>query len=167
MGPQAKLNGPNRVKIVRAGSPCTSEPVLGSSTQGFQAEAGPNLAPNLTHRTSWISGFRAHPRPGSTHFMRSRSTLLQAPAPACSRRLPEVWPAAQLQPATLHSADLKTAPNIFKDPVRKVRFRAGFGPKSGPNQAQNIRHNTHKADTNDSDQFLPDVVVFRRRSESF
>ncbi len=66
------------------------------------------------------------------------------------------------------SAELKRAPNTFKDPAMNLRFRTGFGPKAGPNEAQTVRHGTHKPAHNVSERFWPDVGVFRRRrSETF
>ena len=40
-------------------------------------------------------------------------------------------------------------------------------PEAGPNQAQNIRHGTHKPAHDDSERFWPDFGAFRRRSEPF
>jgi hypothetical protein len=55
----------------------------------------------------------------------------------------------------------KGASQTLKDPAGNLRFRHGFGPKAGPNQAQNIRHRTHKPARNDS------VDALRRRSQTF
>jgi hypothetical protein len=58
----------------------------------------------------------------------------------------------------------------FKGPENcsgSVRFRAGVGPKAWPNQALNIRRGTHKPAYNETKRLWPDVVVFRRRSETF
>ncbi len=41
------------------------------------------------------------------------------------------------------------------DPAGNLRFRIGFGSKAGPNQAQNIRHGTHKPAHDDSERFWP------------
>ncbi len=41
-------------------------------------------------------------------------------------------------------------PNSAKDPAGNIRFRAGFGPKTKPNQAQNSRHGAHGPAHNDS-----------------
>ncbi len=40
----------------------------------------------------------------------------------------------------LKAAEPKRAPITLKDPAGNRRSRAGFGPKTGPNQTQNIRH---------------------------
>ena len=63
--------------------------------------------------------------------------------------------------------DSAEAPTNFKDPAGNLRFRAGFGPEAGPNQAQHIRHGTHKPAHNDSERFWADLGMFRRRSDLF
>ncbi len=82
--------------------------------------------------------------------------------------------AAHSRPHWLHdsygcrdSSAERQGPTTFKDPAGNLRFRTGFGPKSGPNQAPNIRHGTHKPAHNDSERFWSDSGVFRRRSETF
>ena len=41
----------------------------------------------------------------------------------------------------------KRAPIMFEDPAGNLRFSAGFGPKVGPKQAQNIRHGANRNTT--------------------
>ncbi len=65
------------------------------------------------------------------------------------------------------SAELKRAPKTCKDPAGNLRFQRGFGPKAGPNQAQNIRHGTHRPAHNNSERFWPHFGVFRQRSRIF
>ena len=36
---------------------------------------------------------------------------------------------------------------MFEDPAGNLRFSAGFGPKVGPKQAQNIRHGANRNTT--------------------
>ncbi len=59
------------------------------------------------------------------------------------------------------------APKTCKDLAGIIRFRAGLGPKTEPNQTQNIRNGTHRRAHNDSERFLPNFGVFRRRPETF
>ena len=59
------------------------------------------------------------------------------------------------------------APTTFKDPSGNLRFRPKFEPKAEPNQAQKIRHGTHKPAHNDSDRFWADFCLFRRRPQNF
>ena len=66
----------------------------------------------------------------------------------------------------IFSAERKGPRLTCKDPAGNLRFRTGFGPKAGPNHAQNIRHGTHKPAHNDSERFWADSGVFRRRSET-
>ncbi len=51
------------------------------------------------------------------------------------------------------TAELKGARKTLTDPAGNLRFRIEFGPKPGPNQAQNIQHATHKPAHNDSERF--------------
>ncbi len=50
------------------------------------------------------------------------------------------------------SAELQGPRKLLEDPAGNLQFRTGFGPKSGPNKALNIRHGTHKPTHNDSNQ---------------
>ncbi len=52
-----------------------------------------------------------------------------------------------------HDSAEQRAPQTFKDPAGNLRFRAGFGSKAGPNEAQTIRQvptNWHTTIPNDS-----------------
>ncbi len=71
--------------------------------------------------------------------------------------------------------DLGPEPNVrskgpdkfVTDPAGNLRFRTGFGPKAGPNPAQNIWHGARKPEHSDSERLWADFGVFRRRSETF
>ena len=54
---------------------------------------------------------------------------------------------------------------MFKDPAGYLRYRTRCGPQTGPKQAKNIRHDTHKPAHNDSERFWTGFGVFQRRSE--
>ncbi len=64
------------------------------------------------------------------------------------------------------SAELQWPRTFVKDPAGNIRFRTGFCTKARPNQAQTIRHGTHKPAHIDSERLWADFGVFRRRSET-
>ncbi len=102
-------------------------------------------------------GHRAGLRPAGRLLLRiSRleSGKLLLPGLSGARGRPASCCCAPLFHSTC-SAELEGLRKL-KGPAGELRFRAGFWPQAGPNQAQTIRHGAHRPAHNDSERFWPD-----------